>query len=252
MRKIPLGTKIIVTTAGLLAMAGIFYAANPRPFVTVNTPQSRLPHPPNHPEANPQPFAVVPAPIGVAASTTDVFATEYCSQNIDTIDCLGNVLKLATIPGSGCSEKYMTIAPAQSANAGFTPRDIFIATGPNIYQLRPPNSPALFVTLYVNLTPQHDIRLIRGGNNAAAVSLVGALIGFVVPLASVIAHSAAIIDLVVWGIIALLVQLGGFFVARLMLPHLPSAIRRGNVADAIFLAGLSLSLGILDAACMAG
>src|SRR5438876_41476 len=37
MKKIPLGTKIIVTTAGLVAMAGIFYAANPRPVVTVNT-----------------------------------------------------------------------------------------------------------------------------------------------------------------------------------------------------------------------
>src|SRR5690349_16767079 len=126
MKKIPLGTKIIVTTAGLVALAGIFYAANPRPFVTVSTPQSRPPHPPNHPAANPQPFAIVPAPIGVAATKTDVIATEYCSQKIDTIDCFGNVSTLATIPGSGCGEKYMTIAPAQSANAGFTPRDIFI------------------------------------------------------------------------------------------------------------------------------
>ncbi len=127
-------TAIALTIAGLVGLAGIFYAANPRPVVTVNTAQSRLPHPPNHPDANPQPFASVTAPIGVAASTTDVFATEYCSQNIDKIDCLGNVSKLATIPGpSGCAEKYMTIAPAESANAGFTPRDIFITSGPNIY-----------------------------------------------------------------------------------------------------------------------
>jgi len=82
MKKIPLGTKIIVTTAGLVAMAGIFYAANPRPVVTVNTPQSRLRHPPNHPAANPQPFAVVPAPIGVAASGTDLIVTEYCGHNV--------------------------------------------------------------------------------------------------------------------------------------------------------------------------
>src|SRR5437764_3900240 len=100
MKKIPLGTKIIVTTAGLVAMAGMFYAANPHPVVTVNTPQSRLPHPPNHPAANPQPFAIINngGPIGVAATRTDVFATEYCSQNIDKIDCLGNISKLATIP----------------------------------------------------------------------------------------------------------------------------------------------------------
>jgi uncharacterized membrane protein YjfL (UPF0719 family) len=41
-------------------------------------------------------------------------------------------------------------------------------------------------------------------------------------------------------------------ISRLVLPHLPQAIESGNVADAIFLAGLSLALGVLDAACMAG
>jgi putative membrane protein len=111
---------------------------------------------------------------------------------------------------------------------------------------------AIFVTLYANLTPHRDIALIRGGNSAAAVALVGALLGFELPLASVIAHSAALVDLIVWGIIALVVQLGGFLVARLVLPHLPQAIEDGNIADAVFLAGLSLALGILDAACMAG
>ena len=111
---------------------------------------------------------------------------------------------------------------------------------------------AIFVVLYANLTPQRDIALIRGGNSAAALALVGALLGFEVPLASVIAHGAAILDLVVWGIVALVVQLGGFLVTRLVLPHLPQAIEDGNIADAVFLAGISLSLGILTAACMAG
>jgi putative membrane protein len=111
---------------------------------------------------------------------------------------------------------------------------------------------AIFVVLYANLTPQRDIALIRGGNSAAALALVGALLGFEVPLASVIAHSAAILDLAVWGIVALVVQLGGFLVTRLVLPHLPQAIADGNIADAVFLAGVSLSLGILTAACMAG
>ena len=111
---------------------------------------------------------------------------------------------------------------------------------------------AIFVVLYTNLTPQRDIALIRNGNSAAAIALVGALLGFEVPLASVIAHSAAILDLAVWGIVALVVQLGGFLVARLVLPDLPRSIEGGNIAGAIFLAGISLSLGILDAACMAG
>jgi len=111
---------------------------------------------------------------------------------------------------------------------------------------------ALFLALYANLTPHRELALIRNGNSAAAVALVGGLLGFVVPLASVIAHSAALVELVAWGVVALVVQLGGFLVARAVLPHLPQAIEAGNVADAVFLAGLSLALGILDAACMAG
>ena len=41
----------------------------------------------------------------------------------------------------------MAIAPSQAANAGFSPRDYFITSGPNIYQLRLPNPPTLFATI---------------------------------------------------------------------------------------------------------
>ena len=111
---------------------------------------------------------------------------------------------------------------------------------------------AVFLVLYANLTPHREFRLIREGNSAAAIALIGGLLGFVLPLASVIAHSGHLLDVVVWGIIALAVQIGGFIAARMVLPHLPQAIESGNVSDAIFLGGLSVSLGILDAACMAG
>jgi hypothetical protein len=36
---------------------------------------------------------------------------------------------------------YMAIAPVQSANAGFTPRDVFITNGLLIYRFTPPNPP---------------------------------------------------------------------------------------------------------------
>lgn len=109
-----------------------------------------------------------------------------------------------------------------------------------------------FTVIYVRITPHREIALIRGGNVAAAVAMVGALVGFVLPLSSVIAHSAHLLDLLIWGIIALIVQLGGYFCARLVFPGLSRSIADGQVSQAIFLAGLSLSLGILTAACMAG
>jgi len=129
-----------------------------------------------------------------------------------------------------------------------------LSTFPNfaIYFVSAAVLTVIFLALYTNLTPHREIALIRDGNAAAAVTLVGGLLGFVVPLASVIAHSASLVDLAVWGVIALVIQVGGFLLARLLLPHLPQAIEDGSVSDAIFLAGLSLALGILDAACMAG
>jgi putative membrane protein len=129
-----------------------------------------------------------------------------------------------------------------------------LSTFPNfiIYFITAVVLTAVFVVLYANLTPHREIRLIREGNSAAAVALIGGLLGFVIPLGSVISHSAVLTDVVIWGVVALVVQVGGFLVARLVLPHLPQAIENGNVSDAIFLGGLSLSLGILDAACMAG
>lgn len=111
---------------------------------------------------------------------------------------------------------------------------------------------ALFLFLYSRITPHREFVLICEGNCAASVALSGGLLGFVVPLASVIAHSGSIVEVVVWGIVAMVIQLGGFLAARMVLTRLPQAIESGNVADGIFLAALSLALGILDAACMAG
>lgn len=111
---------------------------------------------------------------------------------------------------------------------------------------------ASFILIYINVTPHREFSLIRSGNIAAAIGMAGAVLGFVIPLASVIAHSARFVDVVVWGVIALMVQLGGYFCSRLVLPSLAHSIAKGQVAEAIFLASLSLSLGILTAACMAG
>ena len=54
---------------------------------------------------------------------------------------------------------------------------------------------AAFVAIYVRVTPYREFVLIRGGNIAAAISLTGALIGFVLPLASAIAHSVNPVDI---------------------------------------------------------
>jgi putative membrane protein len=109
---------------------------------------------------------------------------------------------------------------------------------------------ALFVTIYVRATPYREFALIREGNMAAAISLAGALIGFVLPLASAIAHSVSPLDMAAWSAIALLVQVVVYAVAARLVPHFAQAIEAGRMAPAVLLATLSLSVGILNAACL--
>ena len=110
---------------------------------------------------------------------------------------------------------------------------------------------ALFLVVYVLITPYREFTLIREGNVAAAASLSGAMLGFVLPLASAIAHSVGLLDMVIWGVIALLIQILVYLVARFLLfPDLSCDIPAGRVATGVFLGALSIAIGILNAACM--
>jgi putative membrane protein len=108
----------------------------------------------------------------------------------------------------------------------------------------------LFLLAYIFITPYREIALIREGNAAAAASLGGAILGFVLPLASAIAHSVSLLDMAVWGLIALIIQLLVYGVGRLLLPDLARDIPAGKVATGVFLGALSVAIGILNAACM--
>ncbi|MCF8151601.1 MAG: DUF350 domain-containing protein [Burkholderiaceae bacterium] len=107
-----------------------------------------------------------------------------------------------------------------------------------------------FVTLYLYVTPYDEIKLIRANNTAAAISLSGAVLGFAMPIANVIAHSDTVLDLVFWGVVAGIVQLLAWTLARVALPQLREDIAAGRVAPATFVAALSLTVGLINAACM--
>ncbi|MBK8115124.1 MAG: DUF350 domain-containing protein [Candidatus Accumulibacter sp.] len=109
---------------------------------------------------------------------------------------------------------------------------------------------ALFLLVYLNVTPYHEMALIRAGNSAAAVSLSGALLGFAMPVANVIAHSDTLIDLASWGAIAGIIQILAYLVARFTFPQLNQDVPAGKLAPAIFLAAISLGVGVINAACM--
>ncbi len=109
---------------------------------------------------------------------------------------------------------------------------------------------AVFLAAYLYITPYPEITLIRQGNPAAAASLSGAILGFVLPLASAITHSVNLLDMAIWGLLALVIQLLVYLAARLLLPGLAHDIPAGRAATGVFLGALSLAVGILNAACM--
>jgi putative membrane protein len=109
---------------------------------------------------------------------------------------------------------------------------------------------AVFCAVYMQLTPYAELALIREGNVAASVSLGGTVIGLALPVANVVQNSHALLDVVVWGVIACLVQLLTYAAARVALPHLAKDIPAGRLAGAIFLAALSIAVGLINAACM--
>src|SRR5262245_12743331 len=108
----------------------------------------------------------------------------------------------------------------------------------------------LFLLIYVMITPWREFALIRAGNTAAAVALVGALLGFCLPLANTIAHSSSLTDVVLWSLVALVVQVIVHVVMRLLLPHLKEAIEADRMAAGIMAGGFATCLGLINAACL--
>ena len=105
-----------------------------------------------------------------------------------------------------------------------------------------------YVLVYTWVTPHNEFKLIRENDPAAAVALGLSLVGFVLPVVSAIAHSANIVDCLIWSVIALIVQIIVYFVVRIPIPNLPQRIAAGDIAPAIWLGLASLAAGALNAA----
>jgi putative membrane protein len=108
----------------------------------------------------------------------------------------------------------------------------------------------LFLWIYALITPWREFALIRVGNSAAAIALVGALLGFCLPLANTIAHSSSLTDVVLWALVALLVQVLVHITLRFTMPYLRQAIEANEMASGITAGGFSLSFGLINAACL--
>jgi putative membrane protein len=107
-----------------------------------------------------------------------------------------------------------------------------------------------YLFIYMWITPHDEFGLIRANNSAASVAIGMSMIGFALPLTASIGHADGVVDMTVWGIVALAIQIAVFFLVRIPVPNLSERIAQGELAPAIWLGTASVTAGMLNAASM--
>ena len=106
------------------------------------------------------------------------------------------------------------------------------------------------VAIYTKVTPFHERELLREGNVAAATVLSGAVIALAIPLAALLATTRTVLDIVVWGIVAILLQLVTVVIACHLMRGMRLTIEGGSVAAALPITAAQLAIALLNAAAM--
>ena len=109
---------------------------------------------------------------------------------------------------------------------------------------------AAYLYVYCWITPHDEFALVRSDKPGAAISLGLSMIGFALPLTSSIGHSDSIVDMTIWGVVALIVQIIAYYLARIPLPDLSQRIAAGELGPAIWLGAASITAGLINAASM--
>ncbi|MBF6987706.1 DUF350 domain-containing protein [Cupriavidus sp. IK-TO18] len=108
----------------------------------------------------------------------------------------------------------------------------------------------LFLLVYTRVTPHREFQLIREGNVAAALSLGGAALGFSLTLSSSIQHNATFGMFLLWALGAFAVQVVAYLVAARALGGVGEAISNDNRGVGAVMGVISLSVGVVNAACL--
>ena len=106
------------------------------------------------------------------------------------------------------------------------------------------------VVLYLLITPVNEYRLIKEGNTSAALTLGAAMLGISISLSAALAGSVNLWDIVIWGSVAILLQLAVFFLVDRILSDLAQRIKANEMSAALILASTKLSIALLNAAAM--
>ena len=108
----------------------------------------------------------------------------------------------------------------------------------------------MFGVVYLRITPAEELRLIKNGNLACALSFGGALVGFCLALAASISQSVNFPDFILWGMGAAVIQILVYFAATKIIPQVNEELVNNNVAVGALFGAISVAIGLLNAACL--
>jgi putative membrane protein len=108
------------------------------------------------------------------------------------------------------------------------------------------------IAAYGLLSPHRELAQARDGNAAAAVSLGAAILTLAIPLAAAVSTSASTVEVAIWGISVMVLQLLLSRLTDMALRGLPDRIAEGDVAAAWLLACAKGALCLVLAAAVAG
>lgn len=106
--------------------------------------------------------------------------------------------------------------------------------------------------IYALLSPWKEVAQIRDGNSAACVAFSGVLLGLAAPLAVSLSVSTSVVEILMWGGIALIMQLLGFRIVDFVLTGLPQRVKEGDIPAAVLLAAGRLAVSLILAAALTG
>ncbi|MDF0725600.1 DUF350 domain-containing protein [Cytobacillus sp. S13-E01] len=108
------------------------------------------------------------------------------------------------------------------------------------------------IVLFEVTTKNKEFQLIKNGNKAAVYAFGGRILGLAIVLYASISNSVNLFDMVIWGTLAIIIQIILFYLAELLTPtfNITKAIDDNNQAVGLFLLFLSVSLGLIIAASL--
>ena len=108
------------------------------------------------------------------------------------------------------------------------------------------------ITSYIFLTPIKELKLIKDGNISASISFSGALLGIGIPLASSLSVSNSILEIIIWGLTAIVLQLLCFKVTDTFLKDLSKRIEDDQLATSVLLFSIKISVSLINSAAIIG